>query len=279
MIHQISPMVSLILSLIFLYASCRFWCLLCSFLFYRPQVPGGISGPSLGEAAHRLLKNTLNIKSNGSYAAGVKEENTYLNAPGIHTPNRPRPAGPSGYGKGFHEQINYRSPMGYSLSNRPRSGVSSGYGAFIEDPRFNYYAHENPRSIVGDQRCSVSANETHGNRHNYRAQFRCSSQEQHQYLRDGVSGLTIEGNGRLKANITTLSPRMPNSSQSHNTRPQIMQNFVALPSPPTKWISRPSTGTSSAAGLDKQAQVKKVYQIKSRSTQNLSDSESSNNVD
>lgn len=246
----------------------------------RPQVPGGISGPSLGEAAHRLLKNTLNIKSNGSYAAGVMEQNSYLNALGNHTANRPRPAGPSGYGRGFHEQMNYRSPMGNILSNRPRSGVSSGYGAFIEYPHENY-AHENSRGIVGDQRCSVSAYETHGNRQNYRAQYRCSSQEQHQYLRVGVSGLTIEGNGRLKTNnnITTLSPRMPNSIQSHNTRQLIMQNIGAPPSPPTKWISRPSTGTSAAAGLDKQVQLKKVYQIKTRSTQNPSDTESSNNVD
>lgn len=236
----------------------------------RPQVPGGISGPSLGEAAHRLLKNTLNIKSNGSYA-GVMEEKTYLNALGNHTANRLRPVGPSGFGKGFHEQMNYRSPMGNILANRPRSTVSSGYGAFIEDPRYNYYPRENPR-VGGDQRFSVSAYETNGNTQNFRAQYRGSSQEQHHYLRDGVSGLTIEGNGRLRTN-TTLLP-----TQSHNTRQQFMENIGALPSPPTKWISRPSTGTSAATGFDKQVQVKKIYQIKTRPTQNLSDTESSNNV-
>ncbi|KAJ6353931.1 hypothetical protein OIU76_002869 [Salix suchowensis] len=58
----------------------------------RPQVPRAVAGPVLGEAAHRLVKNTLNIKSNGSSSRG---NNTF---------NRARPAG---YGRSYGDDPNY----------------------------------------------------------------------------------------------------------------------------------------------------------------------------
>ncbi|KAF9681686.1 hypothetical protein SADUNF_Sadunf05G0028500 [Salix dunnii] len=61
----------------------------------RPQVPRAVAGPVLGEAAHRLVKNTLNIKSNGSSSRG---NNTF---------NRARPAGPAGYGRSYGDDPNY----------------------------------------------------------------------------------------------------------------------------------------------------------------------------
>ncbi|XP_034917881.1 5'-3' exoribonuclease 4 [Populus alba] len=61
----------------------------------RPQVPRAVAGPVLGEAAHRLVKNTLNIKPNGSSSRGN------------YTFNRPRPAGPAGYGRGYGDDPNY----------------------------------------------------------------------------------------------------------------------------------------------------------------------------
>ena len=67
-------------------------------LSYRPQVSRAVAGPVLGEAAHRLVKNTLNIRSNGSSSRG---NNTF---------NRARPAGPAGYGRSYGDDPNYHYP-------------------------------------------------------------------------------------------------------------------------------------------------------------------------
>lgn len=241
----------------------------------------------MGEAAHRLLKHTLSIKSNGTYA-GITEDKSYQNALVNHTANRPRPAGPSGHEWGIHEQMNHRSSMYSNSGNRPRHAAPSGQGACIEVPGYSYsYAHQSPRGMVGDQKCSPAAYELQGNRQNLRAQFRNSNLEQYQHLRNGMSSLTVEGAVRPKPNAT-LSLRKPNSTQPYNTRHQIVQNIGPPPSPPTKWISRPHAGSSVmyrrqqdssvAAGHDKQVQVKKVYQIKTRTTQNVPDAGSNDDV-
>ncbi|PIN24985.1 hypothetical protein CDL12_02277 [Handroanthus impetiginosus] len=60
----------------------------------RPRLSGAISGPVLGEAAYRLVHNTLNIKS---------ERTNYRNFQGNHAANRLRPAGPPGYEGGYYD--------------------------------------------------------------------------------------------------------------------------------------------------------------------------------
>ncbi|KAH9604723.1 hypothetical protein KSS87_018734 [Heliosperma pusillum] len=71
----------------------------------RPQVPGAIGGPQLGQAAHRLLKNTLNIKQTDS--SPIVDYIPHRNHPGNPMSHRPRPAGPAGYERGYYDDSNY----------------------------------------------------------------------------------------------------------------------------------------------------------------------------
>ncbi|KAK2991443.1 hypothetical protein RJ640_028526 [Escallonia rubra] len=200
----------------------------------RPHVPGAISGSLLGEAAHRLLKNTLNIKPNGT-SSGVLEQMSYRNSAGNHVVHRPRPAGPSGYEKGF-----------------------------FEDPN-SFHGHR-PRGVMDTPRFAGPHNEFQGNRLNFRAQERTLYQEQYNNLRNGMSNMAIEGSIRTRS-PAVMAPRMPNSGQVLNTRHQFVQNAGPPPSPPTRWISKLSGGNS---GMNEK-QVKKVYQVKSRVSQNSTD--------
>lgn len=196
----------------------------------RPPILGSISGPRLGEAAHRLLKNTLNLKPNHNNYSESFQQTPYRNSQSNHVIiNRPRAAGPSGYGKGF---IDNSSPY---------------YG--------NY---NNPRAITGPPRSAPSQYEFQGNRQNIKAQDR--------YSRAGMSALTIdEVRTRPQAMMSLMTP---NSGQLPNNGNQFVQNMASLPSPPPKWINRPPG--SSGMYYDQQkstastyeAQVKKVYQVK-----------------
>ncbi|KAL0926432.1 hypothetical protein M5K25_002665 [Dendrobium thyrsiflorum] len=62
----------------------------------RPQVSGAISGLHLGEAAHRLVKNSLQIKAN---SAGLLD--TPLNRKNSYSAGKTRPSGPLGLEGGF----------------------------------------------------------------------------------------------------------------------------------------------------------------------------------
>ncbi|KAK4424692.1 5'-3' exoribonuclease 4 [Sesamum alatum] len=90
----------------------------------RPRVSGAISGPVLGEAAYRLVHNTLNIKP---------ERMNYRNTQGNHVTNRLRPAGPPGYERGVSESQN-------SLSHQaPYRERAVGQSGMIEEPgRYGY---------------------------------------------------------------------------------------------------------------------------------------------
>ncbi|KAK3009578.1 hypothetical protein RJ639_014266 [Escallonia herrerae] len=200
----------------------------------RPHVPGAISGSLLGEAAHRLLKNTLNIKPNGT-SSGVLEQISYRNSAGNHVVHRPRPAGPSGYEKGF-----------------------------FEDPN-SFHGHR-PRGVMDTPRFAGPHNEFQGNRLNFRAQERILYQEKYNNLRNGMSNMAIEGASRTRS-PAVMAPRMPNSGQVLNTHHQFVQNVGPPPSPPTRWISKFSAGNS---GMNEK-QVKKVYQVKSRVSQSSTD--------
>ncbi|XWS64655.1 hypothetical protein CRYUN_Cryun05aG0021600 [Craigia yunnanensis] len=185
----------------------------------RPRVPGAIVGPQLGEAAHRLVKNTLNFKSNGS-SSGLFEQPPFFNISSNYTSIRPRPAGPSGYERGFFDDPSHY----YSSQKRAAgpSGYEKGYG---DGP--NYYGHYNhPQGIMGNSR-HPSSNGMQVKRNNFRAQDRLPNQDHYHDLRTGMSALTFEGSGRGRAHAE-MSSRVTNSRYSQNLDHQSEQKTLVL---------------------------------------------------
>ncbi|KAL0005674.1 hypothetical protein SO802_013235 [Lithocarpus litseifolius] len=230
----------------------------------RPQVPGAIAGPLLGEAAHRLVKNTLNIKNNNS-SSGYLEQGAWQNFPGNYIVNRPRPAGPSGYQRGF-----------------------------TEDPNYYHGHHNNLPGMMGRPRFNVASNGLQGERQNLRTQDRLQYPDQIRNLRTGVSALAIEESVRTRPPAVTsprptamTSPRMPNLGNSTNLPNQFVENMGAPPKPPPKWINKAPAANGgmhirqqeTASWGTSEKQVKKVYLVKTRSPQDVPDSgDNSNNM-
>lgn len=218
---------------------------ICDALFYRPQVPGAIAGSLLGEAAHRLVKNTLNLRSNDS-SSGFWEQPPFRNFQGSHLGTRPRPTGPSGYG-------------------------------FRQEPNSYYENSFNPQGNMGRPRYPVSSNGAQIDRQNFKTLDRIHYQEQYRNLRSGMSALTMEENARSKP-PAMLSPRIPNSGNTANPPTHFMQNMGPLPSPPPKWINKAPTANGgmyvgqleTASGGPHEKQVKKIYQVKTRAPQDTS---------
>lgn len=223
----------------------------------RPQVPGAIAGPLLGEAAHRLVKNTLNIKNNNS-SSGYLEQGAWQNFPGNYMVNRPRPAGPSGYQRGF-----------------------------TEDPNYYHGHHNNFPGMMARPRFSIASNGLQGERQNLRTQDRLQYPDQIRNLRTGVSALAIEESVRTRPPAVMslrptamMSPRMPNLGNSTNLPNQFVENMGAPPTPPPKWINKAPAANGgmhirqqeTASWGTSEKQVKKVYQVKTRSPQDMPDS-------
>lgn len=109
----------------------------------RHQVPGAMGGLQLGEAAHRLVKNTLNIKHNGS-SPGFLDHMSQRNFPDSNPSYRPRPAGPMGYARGYDETNHY-----YGHQNVPRGVIMNG-------PRYN--THHGKQTVRMEDRSSHREN-------------------------------------------------------------------------------------------------------------------------
>ncbi|CAI0432391.1 unnamed protein product [Linum tenue] len=175
----------------------------------RRQLSGAIVGPQLGEAAHRLVKNTLNIRSNNG---GLLDQPLYTNSAGNnHISNRSRMPAPR-YGRG-----------GY--------GDAQNYG----------YGHYNSNNNYqqGGPRYPFPMNGVQGPRHNFRPPERVlQSHEKPSDLRMGMSALTLdEGNSRVGPPPVLLQ-RRPNSGFTQNLNHQFEQATTGpIPSPPTKWIN------------------------------------------
>ncbi|KAI8547803.1 hypothetical protein RHMOL_Rhmol07G0224200 [Rhododendron molle] len=232
----------------------------------RPRVPGAMSIPQLGEAAHRLLKNTLNLKSNhNNFGSG--EQTSYRNAASNQVHNRPRVTGSSGYGRRFIEDRssycgNY--DQGNGITGSPRPAFSP-----FELKASEQILRTQDRYLNQEQQ-TVSPYVVQGNTQKFRRQDGYLHQEEQRHsLQDGMSALTIEEISTKPPAL--MSPRIPNSGQFPSNRNQFVQNIGPLPSPPPKWIIRQPAGnsgtsykqqTSSAATYDKQ--VKNVCQAKSQ---------------
>lgn len=210
----------------------------------RPSVPGAMVGPMLGEAAHRLVKSTLNIKSNYNQSSGILEPPRNRNFPGYYAVNRPRPAGPSGYERGFSE-----------------------------DPH-HYGNYNHNQSVVGNSRYPPSSNGWQGSKQHARIVDRSQNQEQYRNLRNGMSALAVED--KIKQNVPMVL-RTPSPGHSLLTPDQAMQNVGLPPPPPTKWIKKASAGNGvhreqqgAVAGGALEKQLKTVYQVKTRVSNEMS---------
>ncbi|XP_021742305.1 5'-3' exoribonuclease 4-like [Chenopodium quinoa] len=194
----------------------------------RPQVPGAIRGPQLGEAAHRLLKNTLNIKHTDS-SPGLLDYMPHRNHPGSHMINRPRPAGPAGYERGYYD-----------------------------DNSYNYGHHHTPRPMANGHRMPY---EPRGSRHNDRLPHR----EDDRDLGAAMSNMTLGGIRNRPPAL--MRPRMQNSGPMHSQQNNFVQNMGPIPSPPINWINRPVAGNSMQFRQQEtspQKSQKQVYQMKTQ---------------
>ncbi|KAF9622633.1 hypothetical protein IFM89_032532 [Coptis chinensis] len=171
----------------------------------RPQVSGAISGPHLGEASHRLLRNTLQMKPSTSALLDYPANRYHV--PNNHTVDRPRPAGPSGYERGYGQDQNYF------------------HGNF-----------SNPRGTIVNSRSAPSYNEM-WKEQNYRAQERYQYQEQY-HLQTGKSSLTIKDGPTYQHSVAPL--RKPNTLFSPSPQQMPVQYVGQPPRPPTDWIDKPA---------------------------------------
>ncbi|XP_024638010.1 5'-3' exoribonuclease 4 isoform X4 [Medicago truncatula] len=202
----------------------------------RSQVPGAITGSQLGEAAHRLVKNTLNIKWNNT-SHGVLEQ-----PPVRHTTNRFQSAGPSRYGKYSGENTN------------------------------SYYGEHNHHGAMTRHRYPVSSNAGQVDRQNFRTQDRPRHQEQFQNVKTGFSALTMEEGLRpapsrppISGPTTNLEPRFV-----QNSGPPVRPLKWNTKAPINGVYPRRQEAASGVVPHHKQ--VKKVYQVKTRLPQETPDS-------
>lgn len=195
-------------------------------MFDRSRLPGAIVGPQLGEGAHRLVKNTLNIKPNGS-PSGLFQQPPSFNVSSNYTISKQRPARSSGFERGFFDDPSL------SYSSRPRAAGTSGGRGYSDGP--NYHGQYNHLHGVMANPRHPSSNGMQVNRNNFLVQDRLHYQECHHDLRTGMSALSFEGSGR-GAILVEMSSRMPNPGFSRNLDHRSEQNTISLPIP-TKWIN------------------------------------------
>lgn len=212
----------------------------------RQQVPGAIAGPQLGEAAHRLVRNSLQFNNNTSY--GLPDQ-----FPSHHTMNRVRPTGASGSGKYYGEE-------------------SSAY----------YGQNYNPQGMMTRPRFPIASNGWQNDRQNIRIQDRSQHHEQFHNMKTGFQALTIDEGVRPRSSAVPSSKtpammlmRPQNSGHTANLQPQFVQN-IGPPIPPPNWISKaPDTNgmyarhQETAVGGAYDKPIKKVYQIKTRNPQDM----------
>lgn len=200
----------------------------------RLQVPGAIAGPQLGDAAHRLVKNTLNIKLNNT-SRGFLEQ-----PPAHHTTNRFRAAGPSRYERYDGENTN------------------------------GYYGQPNHHGVMARPRYPFTSNGGQNDRHNFRTQFRSQHQEQSYNVKAGFSALTMEEGVRPRSSRLpnsgpiNLEPRFVQNMG----RPVPPPKWITKAPPANEMYSRHQEAASGAVPYDKQT---KVYQVKKQEPQDTPD--------
>ncbi|KAE9589616.1 hypothetical protein Lal_00000459 [Lupinus albus] len=224
----------------------------------RPQVPGAIVGCQLGEAAHRLIKNTLNIKLNNT-------SHRLLEQPlGYHIGNRLQSEGPSGH-RNYHGGQNYRQnvriqdrsqhqehihnvktgfsdltmddgvrttpsrPQKSRPATNPRHQFEQNTRKYYGEKTYGYYGQHNQQGAVFRPRYPISSNGGQNYKQNFRVQDR--SQEQIRDVKTEFSALTME------EGVRTRPSKLPNTRLTTNPQHQFVQN-MGPPIPPPKVISK-----------------------------------------
>lgn len=151
-----------------------------SVCFFRPQVPGAISGSILAEAAHRLVRDTFCIESSPSR---LLDHPPYRHK----TTNKPRPTGPLGYERGFKEDAKY------------------------------YHGQHNDTDSSSTVQSNFS--NVQANKQNFRVHNRVSHKDHHRNSLTEMSNLTIEDDFQhgLLAQPDML-PKIINAEYSSETR-------------------------------------------------------------
>ncbi|PKA59751.1 5'-3' exoribonuclease 4 [Apostasia shenzhenica] len=170
----------------------------------RPQVSGAISGLLLGEAAHRLVKNSLQIKAN---SAGLLD--TPYNKKNPYFTSKPQPARPLGFEGGF-DNPNYYQNTNY-------------YHQHMHNPRG--FSNSRPVQLTSERQKSK----------NNRVNEIFSHQYQYYNYETGMSDLTLQDGPTLRH-----QPRVaPNAGFWLNQPPPPIQNVgPPPPQPPANWIGR-----------------------------------------
>ncbi|CAN6308967.1 unnamed protein product [Urochloa humidicola] len=240
----------------------------------RPQVAGALSGSVLGQAAHRLVKNSLQIKS-GS-AAGLLDM-PYRGAP-YGPGNRPRPAGPLGYERGFVDN-SYHAQMSRSVPN--------SHPQFFGDAQANrqpvrILERPNSRSHEAGIRASMSKLTIHeGPRPHQNNRVQNSGYWPNQPHPNHYAGPPPQ---RPMQNIS-FTPQRP--FQTGGFPQQRPVNGVPPPLPPSNWIGKQPSGgpmgvhakhdpriaperqpkqDNPRSQQDKRQQATKVYRVKTQAT-------------
>ncbi|KAJ4744778.1 5'-3' exoribonuclease 2 [Rhynchospora pubera] len=209
----------------------------------RPQVSGALSGYLLGEASHRLIKNSLQIKPSSS-TAGLLDM-PFRGGPRGPANSRPRHAGPYGYAEEntHNHYVPYHGYTNHNSNSNPRTGQSShNPQSYQQNVRFqerpNYHIQEGMSRMTLSQQHNRAPNAAHS------------------------------GYGARASGYETISFRQAVPPE------QVRNPGMSPPYPPNNWIGRPERkgyngGGSSRGGLSEKRtspQVMKVYRVKSQNS-------------
>ncbi|GJM96893.1 hypothetical protein PR202_ga13767 [Eleusine coracana subsp. coracana] len=204
-----------------------------------PQVPGALSGSLLGEAAHRLVKNSLQMKSGSSAAL--------LDMPYRGTPYgsgiRPRPAGPLGSERGFVENP-YHAHMSRSVPN-PRPQF---FGSALSNRQpVRIMERPNSQSHNADIHLSMSTlTIQEGSRPHQNNRMQNSGHWPNQPLPNHYAGVPpqrpMQNNFTQQRPVQTAGFRQQRPVQTAGFPQQRPVNGISPPLPPSNWIGKQPSG-------------------------------------
>ncbi|KAJ6796656.1 5'-3' exoribonuclease 4-like isoform X1 [Iris pallida] len=200
----------------------------------RPQVSGALYGLRLGEASHRLIKNSLQHNS----STGL------LDSPNQTSYNKSRPAGPQGYERGFQDSNNYYNSRPYPQDfSTPRpvqlfSGIQCSRQNLRKEERSPFQGqYYNSRSNSQERYYSSRSNsqDQHYIRSSSQDDYYTidpNARDHHYNIRTGVSNLTIEDGPRLQPHQRSVDAGFwRDQTQPARLLPN-QQQHVQSPGPP-----------------------------------------------